>query len=96
MIDVWNWLLRCKKEIQVLSQVFHKCPHDRILSLSSPSSFDYDILILACLVLKQIFAAQETCKARFRTSLARVAKIMGSWLKDTYTMSSYGSGYRIK
>ena len=77
-------------------QVFHECLHDRISSLSSPSSFDYDILILACLVLKQTFAAQETCKAKFRTSLARVAEVKDSWLKDTYTMSSYGSGYRIE
>ena len=33
---------------------------------------------------------------KFRTSLARVAKIMGSWLKETYTISSYSRGYRIK
>ena len=35
--------------------------HGRILSLSSTSSFNYDILVLACLPLKQTFIAQETC-----------------------------------
>ena len=33
---------------------------------------------------------------KFRTSLARVGKIMGGWLKETYTISSYSRGYRIK
>ena len=33
---------------------------------------------------------------KFRTSLAGVVKIMGSWLKETYTISSYSRGYRIK
>ena len=32
---------------------------------------------------------------KFHTSLAGVAKIMGSWLKETY-ISSYSRGYRIK
>ena len=85
-----------KNEIQVLSQVFHKCLHNRILSLSSLSSFNYDILALARLLLKQTFAAQETCLTKFRTSSARAAKIMVSWLKDTYIISSYSRGYRIK
>ena len=33
---------------------------------------------------------------KFRTSLAGVVKIMGSWLKETSTISSYSRGYRIK
>ena len=33
---------------------------------------------------------------KFRTSLARVAKIIRSWLKETYIISSYSRGYRIK
>ena len=30
---------------------------------------------------------------KFRTSLARVAKIMGSWLKETYIVNSHIRGY---
>ena len=33
---------------------------------------------------------------KFRTSLPRVAKIMGSWPKEIYIISSYSRGYRIK
>ena len=33
---------------------------------------------------------------KFRTSLARVAEIMASWLKKTYIVSSYIRGYQIK
>ena len=47
-------------DVKMKSQVFHKCLHDQILSLSWSSSFNHDILALACLLLKQTFAAQET------------------------------------
>ena len=32
---------------------------------SSSLSFNHDILALACLLLKQTFAAQETCQTNF-------------------------------
>ena len=33
---------------------------------------------------------------KFRISLAKVAKIMESWFKHTYIVSSYSRGYWIK
>ena len=33
--------------------------------VSSSSSFNFDILVLACLLLKQTFAVQETCETNF-------------------------------
>ena len=51
----------CDVKMKVLSQVFHKRLYDRILSLSSSSKFNHDILALACLLLKQTFVVQETC-----------------------------------
>ena len=83
-------------EIQVLSQVFHKCLHDRILSLSSSSSFNHEIFSSSMPSFKANFCGARNVLDKFRTSLARVAKIMGIWLRETYIVSGYSRGSRIK
>ena len=42
------------------TEVFHSL-HDQIWILSLSSTFTHDILALACLLLEQTFAVQETC-----------------------------------
>ena len=66
LIDVWNWFLRCIDEIQALSQVFYRCLHGRMLSSSSSSSFNYDILVLAWLPLKSNFGSARNMLDKFR------------------------------
>ena len=60
LIDNLNLFLLCTNEILVFFLGFYKYLHGQILSLSSSSSFNYDILVLACLPLNQTFAARET------------------------------------
>ena len=55
-LDVWNWYLWYTNKIKVVSKVFYKCLHGWILSLSSSSSFNYDMLVPACLPLNQTLA----------------------------------------
>ena len=45
----------------------------------------YDILALACLLLNQTFTVRNTSD-KFCISVAKVAKIMDSGLKDTYVL----------
>ena len=52
LIDNLNWFLLCTNEILVFFFLgFYKYLRGQILSLSSSSSFNYDILVLACLPL---------------------------------------------
>ena len=44
---------------------------------------------------KANFCSVRNMLDKFHTSLARVTKIMGSWLKETYIVSSYIRGYGI-
>ena len=56
----------------------------QMFSWSNPTSlFIIDILSLACLPLNQTFSVRNTSD-KFCTSVAKVAKIMDSGLKDTY------------
>ena len=45
---------------------------------------------------KSNFCSPRNMLDKFRISAARVAKIMDSWLKDTYILCSYSRGYWIK
>ena len=45
---------------------------------------------------KSNFCSPRNMLDKFRISAARVAKIMDSWLKDTYLLCSYSRGYWIK
>ena len=42
---------------------------------------------------KSNFCSPRNMLDKFRISAARVAKIMDSWLKDTYILCSYSRGY---
>ena len=92
LINVWNLFLWCKDEIQVLSQVFYKYLHGRIISLSSSSSFGYDILVIACLLFLSKLSQRRNMLETFCVLFAGVAKTMDCWLKDTYIICSYSWG----
>ena len=71
------------------NSTFHKnrlFEHEQILSLSSSSSSNYDILVLACLPLNQTFAAQETWEKNF---VFQLLELWRSWIVGLKTLTLY-------